>query len=135
MILSRNITRLLQVSGISLFLLSATAIAADDPSIKGDIRTNVQQAMNELIQQRTVGGNFKFYDAITNKVHDLRLVKLHDGIVKKGDFYVSCADFVDAKGNTIDMDFMVISSGNTMIATQAILHKIDGKKRKYHLEN
>ena len=92
MSLSRNMTRLLQVSGISLFLLSATAIAADDPSIKGDVRTNVQQAMNELIQQRTVDGNFKFYDAITNKVHDLKLVELHDGIVKKGDFYVSCAD-------------------------------------------
>ncbi len=135
MILSRNITRLLQVSGISLFLLSATAMAANDPSIKGDVRTNVQQAMNELIQQRTVGGHFKFYDAITNKVHDLKLVELHDGIVKKGGFYVSCADFVDAKGNAIDMDFMVIPSGNKMIATQAILHKIDGKKRKYHLEN
>ncbi len=135
MSLSRNMTRLLQVSGISLFLLSATAIAADDPSIKGDVRTNVQQAMNELIQQRTVDGNFKFYDAITNKVHDLKLVELHDGIVKKGDFYVSCADFVDTKGNAIDMDFMVIPSGNKMIATQAILHKIDGKKRKYHLED
>jgi len=68
-------------------------------------------------------------------VHNLKLVELHDGIVKKGDFYVSCADFVDAKGNTVDMDFMVIPSGNKMIATQAILHKIDGKKRKYHLEN
>ena len=135
MTLSRNITRLLKVSGISLFLLSTTAMAANDPSIKGDVRANVQQAMNELIQHRTVSGNFKFYDAITNKVHDLKLVELHDGIVKKGDFYVSCADFVDTKGNTVDMDFMVISSGNKMIATQAIMHKVDGKKRKYHLED
>ncbi|NOX91364.1 MAG: hypothetical protein GXP18_02610 [Gammaproteobacteria bacterium] len=135
MTLPRNITRLLQVSGISLFLLSTTAMAANDPSIKGDLRTNIQQAMNELIQQRTVGDRFKFYDAITNKVHNLKLVELHDGIVKKGDFYVSCADFADSKGNTVDMDFMVIPSGNKMVATQAILHKIDGKKRKYHLED
>jgi len=133
--LSSNITHRLQGFGISLFLLSITAMAANDPSIKGDVRTNVQQAMNELIQQRTVGNNFKFYDAITNKVHNLKLIELHNGIVKKGDFYVSCADFVDNKGNTVDMDFMVIPSGNKMIATQAILHKIDGKKRQYHLEN
>jgi len=138
MTLSSNLTqprRLLQVLSISLFLLSATTMAANDPSIKGDVRTNVQNAMNELIQQRTMEGNFKFYDAVSNKVHNLKLVELHDGIVKKGDFYVSCADFVDAKGNKVDMDFMVIPNGNKMVATQAILHKIDGKKRKYHLED
>ena len=61
MTLSSNLTRprrLLQVFGISLFLLSATTMAANDPSIKGAVRTNVQNAMNELIQQRTRGGNF-----------------------------------------------------------------------------
>ncbi len=135
MIVSSNITRPLPVFGLSLFLLSVTAMAANDPSIKGDLRTNIQNAMNELIQQRTVDGSFKFYDAITNKVHNLKLVELHDGIVKKGDFYVSCADFADAKGNTVDMDFMVIPGNNKMIATQAVLHKIDGKKRQYHLED
>jgi len=132
---TKSLRRLLQGSLIAAVLASGSALAADDPSIKGDLRSNVNSAMNEMIQQRTINGTFKFYDQLKNKVYDLKLVELHDGIVKKGDYYVSCADFVDSQGNKVDMDFFVQASNGKLIATQAIMHKVDGKKRKYHLEN
>ena len=44
----------------------------------------------------------------------LKLKKLHDGIVKKGDYYVSCADFEDANGNLVDMDFFVLTRDGEM---------------------
>ena len=130
----KEIRRLLHGSAIAMLLASGTVAAADDPSIKGDLRSNVQSAMKEMIQQRTVGGVFKYYDSVNNRLLDLKLVELHDGIVKKGDYYVSCADFVDSKGTAIDMDFLVLPGEEKLIATQAVLHKIAGKKRKYHLE-
>ncbi|VAX02737.1 hypothetical protein MNBD_GAMMA20-540, partial [hydrothermal vent metagenome] len=37
--------------------------------------------------------------------------------------------------NKVDMDFFVQANNGKLIATQAIMHKVDGKKRKYHLEN
>ena len=132
---TKNLRHLLQASLITAVLASGSALAADDPSIKGDLRSNINSAMNEMIQQRTVNGTFKFYDQLKNKVYDLKLVELHDGIVKKGDYYVSCADFVDPKGNKVDMDFLVLPSDGKLIATQAVMHKVDGKKRKYHLED
>ncbi len=132
---TKSLRRLLQGSLIIAVLASGSALAADDPSIKGDLRSNVNSAMNEMIQQRTVDGTFKFYDQLKNQVYDLKLVKLHDGIVKKGDYYVSCADFVDPKGNKVDMDFLVLPRNGKLVATQAIMHKVDGKKRKYHLED
>lgn len=114
--------------------LSINVYAADDPSIKGDLRSNVQQSMADFIQQQTIDGHMYVYDAVDGKLLSLKLKKLHSGIVKKGDFYVSCADFTDQKGQKIDVDFMVRSTGDKLITTQALVHSVAGEKRKYHLE-
>lgn len=116
-------------------LTSGTAIAANDPSIKGEMRSNIQAAMSEMIERNTVNNAYSAYDPIKGQLHHLTLVKLHDGIVKKGDYYVSCADFKDTNGEMLDLDFLVIKKGDEFIATQAVIHKVDGKKRKYHLED
>lgn len=115
--------------------LSFSVFAADDPSIKGDLRTSVQQSMNDFINHQTINGSMYIYDSVKGGLLKLKLDKLHNGIVKKGDFYVSCADFKDQAGNKVDVDFMVRTSGDKFITTQALLHKVDGKKRKYHLES
>ena len=126
------------IATISAFLLGTSltlsAWAADDPSIKGDLRSNIQQSMNDYISHQSVDGAMYVYDTIKGSLLKLRLKELHSGIVKKGDFYVSCADFIDQKGRKIDIDFMVRPSGGKLITTQALIHSIDGKKRKYHLE-
>ena len=123
---------------LGVFLLATCTIfsagAANDPNIKGDLRSNIQQSMNNYINHQTVDGAMYVYDAIKGSLLKLKLKELHSGIVKKGDFYVSCADFIDQKGRKVDIDFMVRPSGNQLITTQALVHSIDGKKRKYHLE-
>ena len=119
---------------IFLVVTSTNALAADDPSIKGDLRTNIQQSMNQYIQNQTINGAMYVFDAVKGDLLKLQLKELHSGIVKKGDFYVSCADFVDQKGRKIDIDFLVRTSDNAFVTTQAFVHSVDGKKRKYHLE-
>ncbi len=124
--------------GIILFvvmtLTSLPAFAGDDPSIQGNLRENITTAMHELIERNTIDDVYRLYDPLKGRLLQLRLVKLHEGIVKKGDYFVSCADFKDAAGNLVDLDFLVLQDGTKLIATQAIIHKADGKKRKYHLE-
>jgi len=120
---------------LPLFLASLVSWAANDPSIKGNLRTNIKTSMSEFINGQTVAQTFRIYDPVEDKMYKLKLDKLHDGIVKKGDFYVSCADLVDSKGRKFDLDFLVLSDGNKLVATQAVIHSVDGKKRKYHLEN
>ncbi|MFC1749550.1 hypothetical protein ACFL2V_12165 [Pseudomonadota bacterium] len=114
--------------------LSFNAMAANDPNIKGDLRTNIQHSMTQFIDQQSDDGSMFVYDAVKGKLLKLKLAELHEGIVKKGDFYVSCADFHDQAGRKIDIDFMVRPIGGDLITTQALVHSIDGKKRKYHLE-
>ncbi len=120
---------------LALFLLAGpVAYAADDPSIKGDLRTNIQSTMNTFIKSQTIDGTLRLYDPVEDVLLKVKLKKLHPGIVKKGDFFVSCADFVDTNGRKYDLDFLVVPAGDKLITTQAIVHSVDGKKRKYHLE-
>ena len=108
--------------------------AADDPSIQGKARTSTQSAMAEHINENTYNGKYIIYDAVTGKLLRLDFGVLHKGIVKKDDFYVSCADFSDANGNKYDLDFLVVDNGGDFEVYEAIVHKVDGNKRKYDLE-
>ena len=125
--------RIMVILVLSAFTLSA--FAANDPSIKGEKRRAIQAAMEEHIGQNTVNGHYILYDTITDDVLKLKLAKLHDGIVKKADYYISCADFYDHKGTYFDLDFMVIEKDGKFRALQGIVHKVGDVKRKYHLED
>lgn len=120
---------------LALFALATTVNAADDPSIEQPLRGNIQEAMRVFIDSATIDGTMRHYDPMTDQVLSLRLKALHSGIVHKGDYYVSCADFTDGKGRKVDVDFLVLPDGNGVRAVQAIVHKVDGDKRPYHLED
>ncbi len=123
--------------GAGLWLALAVGLpvrADDDPSIKGELRQNIQTSMRNYIRSETLDGTFFLYDPVEGKLLRLRLDHLHDGIVRKGDFFVSCADFVDQNGRKVDVDMLVLGSHNKLITTQAIVHAVDGSKRQYHLE-
>ena len=114
---------------------SVNAFAADDPSIKGNKRELIKEAMNTHIKQNTVDGQYILYDAVEDKLLKLKLDDLHDGIVKKSDYYVSCADFHDTSGKYYDLDFLVVEENGQFKALQGVVHKVGKTKRKYHLEN
>ncbi|MDH5231963.1 MAG: hypothetical protein OEZ58_17310 [Gammaproteobacteria bacterium] len=121
--------------GLLCLALPLMTFAGDDPSIKGNLRSTIQGAMHQFIKTQSINNELMLFDEKEGKVLRLSLDKLHDGIVKKSSFYVSCADFKDQAGRKIDIDFLVRAKGDDMIATQAIVHSVDGKKRKYHLES
>jgi len=119
---------------VVLLLGSLTAQAGNDSSIKGALRTDIAHSMNDFIQQQTIDGSMYIYDAVEGVLLKLKFDSLHSGIVKKGDFYVSCADFIAHDGRKVDIDFLVRSKGDVMLTTQALVHSVEGKKRQYHLE-
>lgn len=116
-------------------VFGGSAFAADDPSIKGDLRANIKAAMMTHVSQTKINGDYVIFDAVEGGLKRLALKELHEGIVKKGDFYVSCADFEDVDGNLYDIDFLVAESDNELRVMQALVHKINDDKRKYHVEN
>ena len=120
----------------AIVLLAASAgSAADDPSIGEPIRSQIQASMAAFIEAKTIDGVYSHYDPVTGERLRLELAELHAGIVQKGDFYVSCADFVAPEGNKVDLDFLVLPDEEGVRTVQAIVHKADGEKRPYHLES
>lgn len=120
---------------LALLAFTLTSFAADDPSIKGERRSAIQDAMQKHIDHNTVDGHYVIYDAVTDDLLKLKLAKLHDGIVKKADYYVSCADFHDRDGTYFDLDFLVIEKEGRFNVLQGVVHKVGSVKRKYHLES
>ena len=119
---------------IIVMLATVPAWAGNDPSIKGELRQAIKQAMVEHVAATTIEGRYVIYDAVEGKLKKLKFAELHDGVVKKGDFFVSCADFVDATGQKYDLDFLVAKQGDGLRVFQGLVHSIDGEKRAYHLE-
>jgi len=113
----------------------AALVAADDPSIKGQLRADIQSSMEEFIDSRTKDGGYLHYDAAKGEVLTFNFKELQSGIVKKGDFYVCFADFTDSSGRLFDLDFLVRPVGAKLQTSQAIVHAVDGTKRAYHLES
>jgi len=127
----------LVISLFSMMFISLSFItfAGDDPSIQGTPRVESQKAMTSYITGNTYDGNYVIYDAVDGKLLKLDFKSLHTGIVKKGDFYVSCADFADNKGNLYDIDFLVGEKDKQFSVIQALVHSVNGNKRKYDVEN
>ncbi len=118
----------------TLLVIAAQAGAADDPSIQGDLRRGIQQSMREFLDEVAVGGVVLHYDPVVGELLRLKPSQLHEGIVRKGDFYVSCVDFVDERERTVDLDLLVRESGGEFRVTQALVHSVAGEKRPYQLE-
>ena len=118
-----------------LLLTSLFAVAGDDPSIKGKLRAEIQKTMQSHIEQTRIGNDYVLYDPIDGKLLKMKLEELHSGIVHKGDFYVSCADFRTEDGVLYDVDFMVAGERGQLRVYQALVHKAGKAKRDYHLED
>lgn len=120
---------------IFMLMISSLVSASNDTSIKGELRTNIQNKMKQYITNQSIDKKLYVYDSVQNKLMELDFVELHTGIVKKGNFYVSCADFIDQDNKKVDLDFMVRPSGEVLITTQAIVHSVAGNKRTYHVSD
>ena len=123
-----------RLATIAVLTLASAAFAGDDPSIKGKLRADIHKAMEDHVAESLVDSVYVIYDGTEGKLLRLKFGALHSGIVKKAEFYVSCADFVDAAGRQYDLDFLVGGPEGKLRVLEGVVHKIDGAKRKYDLE-
>ncbi len=123
------------LGGLAL-AMAGPAAAADDPSIKGELRASIQAAMSDHVRAQTLDGDYVLYDAVDGQLLRLRFDAMHAGIVRKGNFYVSCADFTAADGTYYDLDMLVADHPTDgMRVLQAIVHKKGDDKRQYHVHD
>ena len=116
-----------------LMLMAVAVSAGDDPSIRGTLRPQIWETIDDYLVTLMPDATMRLYDPIENRVLRLEFMTAHEGIVRKGDFYVGSAGFVDQDGRKIDVDLLVLQTEKPMQVKQAIVHKIDGVERQINL--
>jgi hypothetical protein len=79
------------------------------------------------------GGRFAVNDELSEQTRQLKLKKIHTEKImemRDGTSFV-CADFTDATGELVDVDFFMqpSSTGTVDQVTQVQIHKVNGKQR------
>jgi hypothetical protein len=114
--------------------LTPTEISAASET-NPEFREAVQAAMLEYIDSTAINGKHLIFDPIVGDYVQATFKKLHSNLSKVEDtFFVSCADFEDANGNLLDVDYMVAESYGYWSVFQAVIHARDGEVRATHME-
>ena len=121
------------IIGIFLITLALPGIAlsGDDTSIPKSEKTKIQATMKNHIESFSSKGEFPIFDQQAKAVINVKFKGLHSGVVKKGDYFVSCADFVDQSGIEYDIDLLVSLSGKKYKVIESLVHKKNGEKFPY----
>jgi hypothetical protein len=106
---------------VVLFLI--TLVGACSSEAGGVDKKAVQEAMRTYIDAKVARGGGTYDIQGTKADFDY----IHSGVKKKGDLYVSCADFITG-GDVYDIDYYVKSDGEKHVVVKELFHKKNGKK-------
>jgi hypothetical protein len=108
------------VLAVSLIMLVS---CTQGGTINPDEKVNVRAAMKEFVDAKLEK------DKNVYKIEQLKgeFDYLHEGVEKKGDLYVSCAD-VKVGADVYDIDYYVKDQSGKYIVIKEVLHKINKEK-------
>jgi len=119
---------------ITVFL-AVGAWAGDDPSIPASEKERIKNTMVNYIQANsTRHGHFLLLDPKTKKTRRLKFDHVHKGVAKHHDGFVACVDMIDGD-SLVDVDFVVSMDDGEYRVSKVAIHKVDGEKRKGHLDH
>lgn len=124
---------------IAAAFVIATASLAAEPHMstqklaaKGS-RDAARASMEQFVKGQMANGTYYFYDAVEQRLLALRFRDIHGDVRVDDKFHVSCSDFRDQFGRTVDIDFLALPKGSSFTTVQGVIHSIDGKERPYSL--
>jgi hypothetical protein len=114
-----------QTAGLSILL--ALGLSMMVSCTRGDIgaeeKLKVQGAMKEFVDDKLLQDKNVYRIEDKTGVFDY----LHEGVKRKGDMYVSCAD-VKVGNDVYDIDYYVKRENDNYTVKKEILHKINKKE-------
>jgi hypothetical protein len=124
---------------IAVFLIPAAVSMAQSHDegheiAKPEARDAARASMQTFVKDQMSNGTYYFYDAVENRLLALRFKDIHGDVRVQDHFHVSCSDFRDQFGRTVDIDFLAISKSSSFTTVQGVIHSIDGHERSYDLD-
>ncbi len=110
--------------------------AAAEPTphvITADLQAGIQGHIDALTRE---GGGY-FPLVVDGAEHQLKLVKIHtEYLATLGpQEHFACVDLVDTKGDVYDVDFFMQGDPGSMVVTETIPHKVNGKPFYFWQQN
>jgi hypothetical protein len=93
------------VIGAAALLFGTTASPAADVGL-ADLAT-LQATMQQFVDRKTVDGAYLLFDIKATEVRELYPVTGHPMIMRLGEHFVLCFDFVDGAGKKVEIDYYV----------------------------
>ena len=111
------------------------AFAGDDPSIPASEKDETKNTIVNYIKgNSTSNGNLLIQDPKTKKTMHLKFDYVHKGVVKHNDGFLACVDMLIGSA-IVDLDFVVSKEDGEYRVSKIAIHKVDGVKRKGHLDH
>ena len=114
---------------IALCLITASPVQAD--AIEMKTRIDLQMGLKHYIEARTSDNVYEHFNVESGKIEPLVLKNLHPVIFVNGSKYMMCADYLDANGNDVLLDYIVSLAGNEFRVEQEIPGKRDYLKQLF----
>ena len=102
---------------VMAILVCSRAQAAE---IDLETQAELQLSLKHYIDAGTVGGVYEHFNVEQGEIEKLRLKTLHPVIFVVESKYMMCADFLDANGKEVILDYIVGSSANGFRIEQEI---------------
>ena len=103
-----------------LVMTILTCTQANAGEINLETRIQLQLALKNHIDAVTVDGVYEHFNVEQGQTENLRLNNLHPVIFVTDNKYMMCADFFDANGDDVLLDYIVSSSANGFQIEQEI---------------
>jgi len=107
---------------LAFFFLLAGPASAVEP-LSQQHKVELQVALMEYIDANSIDGKFVHFDARTQQLVKLFPANLHPMIVPTSSIYFLCADFRDAKGYKVDVDFIATDGEDGFLVFQAMVNQ------------
>ena len=98
------------LSAILLMMAILTCNHAHAAAIDLETRVELQLALKHYIDAGTVDGVYEHFNVEQGQIEKLRLKTLRPVIFATANKYMMCADFLNAAGNDVLLDYIVSSS-------------------------
>ena len=106
-----------------LCLIITSPVQAD--SIETKTRIDLQIGLKNYIEARTSDSVYEYFNVESGEIEALILKNLHPVIFVKGSKFMMCADYLDANGADVLIDYIVSLTGNEFRVEQEIPGKRD----------
>ncbi len=93
---------------------------ADAATLDNQTRVELQTEIRSYIARKIDSGIYTFFDEKSGETVPLRIKAIHPVVLSRGKRFLLCADFIDANGEDVVIDYVVLPTATGYLVEKEI---------------